>query len=74
MDYLGGIAKEGVLGLLLAGSLVINGVLFKLLIYEKDKRIQAAEKVRDELASPLSSIDKSLALINDKVRASKGGQ
>ncbi len=74
MEYLNGIAKEGLLGLLLAASLALNGLLLKMLLYEKDKRIAAAEDVRAKLAVPLSNMDKSLALINDKVTVSKGSQ
>lgn len=72
MEYLNGIAKEGVLGLLLAASLVVVGILFKLLLYEKDKRIEDALKTKDNMMEPLEYIKDSLTLIKDKILVSKG--
>lgn len=63
--------EYGLLGLLLAGSIVLVGILFRLLIAEKDKRIEDARKVNEEIATPLMYIKDSLALIDQKVRISK---
>jgi sensor domain CHASE-containing protein len=40
-------------------------VVIKMLISEKDKRIEAAEKVRDEVANPLKNINDRLDLLTD---------
>lgn len=66
------LAKQGILGLLLAMSLALNGILGKMVLYEKDKRIATAEQVRDELVEPLRSIKESLNLILEKIEISKG--
>lgn len=71
MDYLNEIGKQGILGLLAAASLSLNFWLLKMVLSEKDKRIQAAEKVRDELVAPIAHIKESLELINEKVAISK---
>ena len=63
--------EYGLLGLLLAGSIILVGILFRLLIAEKDKRIEDARKVNEEIATPLMFIKDSLALIDQKVRISK---
>jgi hypothetical protein len=68
---LGELAKQGLLGLLLAMSLTLNGILAKLLLSEKDKRIASAEKVRDDIATPLTYIKDSLGLIQEKVQIAK---
>lgn len=72
MDYVGGIAKEGILGLLLAAALVVIGILFKLLLYEKDKRIEDALKTKQDVIEPLGNIKDSLTLIKEKILISKG--
>lgn len=61
----------GLIGLLFAGALVLIGILFRLLLLEKDKRIQDAKNVNEDIATPLAYIKDSLALINEKVRVSK---
>lgn len=71
MDFLPELIKQGTLGVLLAISLTLNFYLGKLLLYEKDRRIQAAEKVRDELVSPIGYIKDALGLIQEKIRISK---
>lgn len=72
MEYLPSLAKEGVLGLLLAGALVIIGILFKLLLYEKDKRIEDALKSKNDIIEPIGYIKDSLSIIKDKILVSKG--
>lgn len=70
--YLDTIATDyGLLGLLFAGSLVLVGILFRLLLLEKDKRIEDARKVNQEIATPIAHIKDSLALLDQKVRISK---
>lgn len=71
MDFLPELAKNGLLALLLAISMSLNFFLGKLLLYEKDKRIAEAEKVRDELVRPMGFIKESLELIEKKVEISK---
>lgn len=65
------IAKQGILGLFLALSLSLNAILAKLLLSEKDKRIAGAEKVRDDMATPLMYIKDSLGLIQQKIEIAK---
>ena len=72
MDTLDVLRTQGVLGTLLAGSLIIIGVLFKLLLYEKDKRIEDALKSKTDIIEPISYIKDSLNLIKDKILVSKG--
>lgn len=72
MEYLNGIAKEGVLGILLAASLATNYWLIKLLLYEKDKRIADALETKTSLMEPISFIKDSLGIIKDKILVSKG--
>ena len=72
MEYLPSLAKEGVLGLLLAGALAIIGILFKLLLYEKDKRIEDALKSKNDIIEPIGYIKDSLSIIKDKILVSKG--
>lgn len=62
----------GILGLLLAISLSLNFWLLKMLLTEKDKRIEAAESVTTGLTTPIAYIKDSLALIQEKIRVSKG--
>lgn len=71
-DNLTEVAKQGLLGVLLVISLVVNFYLGRMVLREKDKRIQEAEKVRDDIAQPMSYIKDSLDLIERKVRISKG--
>lgn len=62
----------GILGLLLAISLSLNFWLLKMLLTEKDKRIESAESVVTGLTTPIAYIKDSLALIQEKIRVSKG--
>lgn len=73
-EQLGSLAKEGVLGVMLALSLGLNFWLINRLLSQMEKRVEAANKINEQLATPITNIDKTLALLNDKVVASKGGQ
>lgn len=68
------IAKQGLLGGMLALSLTVNYRLGKMLLDEKDKRIGGAEKVRDDIAEPLKNLQKTTELIYDKIVISKEAQ
>lgn len=68
------IAKQGLLGIMLAISLTVNYRLGKMLLDEKDKRIGGAEKVRDDIAEPLKNLQKTTELIYDKIVISKEAQ
>lgn len=74
MEFINSLAGQGILGLLLAISLTIIGILGKMLLYEKDKRIDDALKVRDEIITPLNHIKDSLSLIDSKITISKEAQ
>lgn len=72
MDLLTTLSNQGgLLGTLLAISLLANWWLLKSLLGEKDKRIVGAEKVRDDLSTPIAYIRDSLDLIQQKIRVSK---
>lgn len=71
MELLAELAKGGLLSLLLAISLTANVTFVKMILAEKDKRIAGAEKVRDDLITPISYIKDSLALIQQKIQVSK---
>lgn len=60
----------GLLGLLLTISLTANGLLFKLLLDEKDKRISDAQNILNGIATSLTFIKDSLELIDQKIRVS----
>lgn len=74
MDLLNKLAGDGVLGLLLAISVLGNIALGKLLLAEKDKRIVGAEKTRDDLIAPIGLIKDSLEIIREKIQISKDNQ
>lgn len=66
--------QGGLLGTLLVISLLANFYLLKLLLAEKDKRIEEAGKTRDNLIEPIGFIKDSLSLIKDKILISKDAQ
>lgn len=70
-DLLTKLAGQSLLGLLLAISLTANYFLVKMILAEKDKRIVGAEKVRDDISTPLQNIQKTQDLIYDKIKISK---
>lgn len=61
----------GLIGAFLAASLTVNGILFKMLLAEKDKRIADAQTILSGIATSLTFIKDSLELIDQKVRVSK---
>lgn len=69
---LNNLGSNGPVWSLVAILLGLIWVLIKLLLAEKDKRIQDAKDNRDSLAQPLSYIRDSLDLIQKKIRISKG--
>lgn len=74
MDLLTKLSDQGLLGLLLAISLLANFQLGRMLLAEKDKRIVASEKVRDDVIAPIGYIRESLAIIQEKIKVSKDAQ
>lgn len=74
MELLNKLAENGVLSIILAISLYTNAWLARALLAEKDKRIEGAEKVRDDIASPLANLQKSNDLIYEKIVVSKEAQ
>lgn len=63
--------QGGILGIMLALTITALFTVVKLLLTEKDKRIEDAKQVQDSIASPLIHIKDSLDLIQQKVRISK---
>lgn len=75
MDFLHTLSDQGgLLGTLLAISLITIFWLLKMLLAEKDKRIEEAIKTRDNLVEPIGFIKDSLSIIKDKVQISKDAQ
>lgn len=66
--------QGGVLGALLVITLLALAWAIKMLLAEKEKRIVAAEKTRDDIAEPLKNIQKTQDLIYDKIVISKEAQ
>lgn len=63
--------QGGLLGTLLAISLIALGWSVRMLLAEKDKRITDALATRDNLVEPIGFIKDSLSLIQQKVQISK---
>ena len=63
--------QDGVVGIILALTLIALFTVVRMLLIEKDKRIEDAKQVRDTIASPLEHIKDSLDLIQQKVTISK---
>lgn len=66
------VSQGGLLGSLLVIALLALVYVFKLLLGEKDKRIQDATQVRDTIARPMAEIRESLEFIERKIKVSKG--
>jgi len=67
------LGKQGLLGLLLAISLSMNFVLGRLLLREKDKRVEDANKYQDNLVAPVTDIGRTLERIERKTIVAKEG-
>lgn len=74
MELLQKLADQGVVALLLAISLLINYKLGSMLLDEKDKRIEGAEKLRDDIALRDKYIQEAMQLTTSKIRVSKEAQ
>lgn len=74
MEFLGELAKQGLLALLLAISLSMNFMLGRLLLYEKDKRIEDAIKNRDDIVTPINNLTHSIEIQTRKIEISKGAR
>lgn len=74
MEFLPKLAEQGIAYLLLAISLSLNYLFVKIILAEKDKRIDDALKVRDEIIQPINFINDSLKLIDSKITLSKEAQ
>jgi hypothetical protein len=69
---LSSLMKEGVLGIMLAIALVLVFILGKLLLTEKDKRIEDAGKYQTDLVKPIADMGKTLERIEEKTLVAKG--
>jgi hypothetical protein len=63
--------KQGLLGVLLVIFIVGFIAVSKLLLAEKDKRIDDATKTRDSIAEPMRQMNESLARMEGKIIVSK---
>lgn len=59
MDFLNTLAERGILGLLLALALFVIYILFKLLMSEKDKRLEDAKQLNNGLMNPIKQIQEN---------------
>lgn len=66
------LGSQGPFALLLAISLTMNFFLLRMLLNEKDKRINDAKEVTVGITSPMAYIKDSLDLIQSKIKISKG--
>lgn len=57
---------------LVAILLFLVWILIKLLLAEKDKRVEDALKTKSDIIEPIGYIKDSLTLIKDKILVSKG--
>lgn len=71
MELLKELSDYGVSYLLLAISLYANYKLGMLVLKEKDKRIEGAEKLRDDIALRDKYIQEAMQLTTDKIKISK---
>lgn len=65
------LSNQGPFALLLAISLTMNFFLLKMLLNEKDKRIQEAKAVTDNIAMPLKLMQQSIDLQTAKIEEAK---
>jgi hypothetical protein len=63
--------KQGLLGVLLVIFIVGFIAVSKLLLAEKDKRIDDAVKTRDNLAEPMRQLNESVARMEAKIIVAK---
>jgi hypothetical protein len=69
--FLGNLAQNGILGLLLAITLTALFTCVKLLLTEKDKRIQDALDTKNNMVAAIDRQGQTLDRIEDKIRAVK---
>lgn len=69
---LSSLGESGPAWTLVAILIVLAWTLIKMLLAEKDKRIDDANKYRDSLAQPVADIGATLRRIEDKTIAAKG--
>lgn len=65
-------AQGGLLGTLLALAIVIIGLLGRLLLREKDKRIEDANKYRDDLVEPINKQGKAFEELSRQIEIRNG--
>lgn len=65
------LSGQGPFALLLAISLTTNFLLLRMVLNEKDKRIEEARKVTDDIALPLKLLQQSVDLQTAKIREAK---
>lgn len=61
------LAESGILGILLVVSFVAIYRLFKIILLEKDKRIEDAQKTRESISAPLEAMQKSVDLLSSRI-------
>jgi hypothetical protein len=71
MDLSSIFTDHGILGAIVVIQSAVIVYLFKAFVSEKDKRITGAERVRDSIGEALLNIQRSVNLIETKIRISK---
>lgn len=64
-------AQGGLLGTLLALSIIIAGIALRLLLREKDKRIEDATKYRTDLVEPIEKQGRAFEELARQIRMGK---
>lgn len=72
LESIPSLAEGGPLWSLVGILIVLVWLLIKMLLAEKDKRIQDAINYRNDLVKPLADIGKTLERIEDKTIIAKG--
>lgn len=69
---LNSLAEGGPAWALVAILIILSWTLIKMLLTEKDKRIEDANKTKDDLVTPIQNIGKTLERIEEKTVVAKG--
>lgn len=71
-SLLNSLGSNGPAWTLVAVLIILAWTLIKMLLAEKDKRIEDANKYRDELVRPIEDLGKTLERLEEKTLVAKG--
>lgn len=67
-----GLTGDGPTWTLIAILISVIWILIKMLLAEKDKRIEDATKIREDIVGPIKNIGEATSRIESKIRVAKG--